>query len=187
MRLIDLLNNSSIASTIGAFFGALCAFLLVIINDWRRQRNKLTLICNEIKLVSNHTKKKIETVKRNRSAIRDNNQLFVAPILKFNPSLIRQLSAEVLDKFTPDQRQAIDAICYTMQSIDELLDSALKKAELIVKCEGIERNQLSDKLLIDYDDAIVNLNRLNEMCENYASKDYRLIVTKQYVRSEYEE
>lgn len=140
-----------------------------------------------MKLASNHAEKKVETVKRNRKAIQDNNQLIVAPILKFNPSLIRQLSAEVLDKFTPDQRQAIDAICYTMESIDELLDSAFKRAELIVKSEGIERNQMSDQLLIDYNDAVVNLNRLNEICQNYTSKNYRLIVTKQYVRSEYEE
>jgi len=183
MCIMDFLNNSSIA----AFFGALSAFFLVVLNDWRRDRKRLKIIRNEIKVVYDHAKNKAETVKRNRSAIQDHNKIIIAPILKFNPSVIRQLSIQILDKFTQDQRQAIDAICYTMESIDGLLDSALKRAERISEMDGIERNQLCDQLIIDYNDAIVNLNRLKEMSNNFSSGKYKVIVTKQYVRSEYEE
>ena len=179
---MDFLNNSSIA----AFFGALSAFFLVVLNDWRRDRKKLKIIRNEIKVASDHAKNKAETVKRNRSAIQDHNQIIIAPILKFNPSVIRQLSIQILDKFTQDQRQAIDTICYTMESIDGLLDSALKRAEHISGIDGIE-SQLCDQLIIDYNDAIVNLNRLKEMSNNFNSGKYKVIVTKQYIRSEYEE
>ena len=127
MYIMDFLNNSSIAS----FFGALSAFFLVVLTDWRRDRKRLKIIQNEIKVASDHAKNKAETVKRHRSAIQDHNQIIIAPILKFNPSVIPQLSIQILDKFTQDQRQAIDAICYTMESIDGLLDSALKRAERI--------------------------------------------------------
>ena len=68
---MDFLNNSSIA----AFFGALSAFFLVVINDWRRDRKRLKIIRNEIKVASDHAKNKAETVKRNRSAIQDHNQI----------------------------------------------------------------------------------------------------------------
>lgn len=115
------------------------------------------------------------------------NEIIIAPILKFNPSVIRQLSIQILDKFNQDQRQTIDAICYTMESVDEILDSALKRSERISEADGIERNQLCDKLIIDYNDAIVNLNRLKEMSNNYVSGKFKEIVTKQYNRSEYEE
>jgi len=183
MCIINFLDNSSIS----AFIGALCAFFLVVLNDRRRDNKKLKIIRNEIKITSDHAKNKVETVKMNRSAIQDHNQLIIAPILKFNPSIIRQLSVQILDKFTQEQRQALDAICYTMESIDGLLDSALKRAEHISKIEGVERNQLCDQLIIDYNDAIVNLNRLIEMSNDFSSKHYKDIITKQYVRSEYEE
>ena len=183
MRIIDLLNNSSIA----AFFGALSAFFLVVVNDYRRDRKRLRIIRNEIKVVSDQAKNKAETVKRNRSAIQDHNKIIIAPILKFNPSIIRQLSTQVLDKFTQEQRLAIEAICYTMETIDGLLDSVLKKAQHISEINGIERNQLCDQLIIYYNDVIVNLNRLKEMSNNFSSGKYKIIVTKQYVRSEYEE
>ena len=183
MYIMDFLNNSSIAS----FFGALSAFFLVVLTDWRRDRKRLKIIQNEIKVASDHAKNKAETVKRHRSAIQDHNQIIIAPILKFNPSVIPQLSIQILDKFTQDQRQAIDAICYTMESIDGLLDSALKRAERISNTHGIERSQLYDQLIIDYNDAIVNLNRLKEMSNNFNSGKYKVIITKQYVRSEYEE
>ena len=179
----NLLNNPSVA----AFIGALCAFLLVVINDWRRDRRKLKLILNEIKVTSEHSKNKVETLKKNRDALKNHNQIIVAPILKFSSSIIRQLSTEILDKFTLDQRQSIDAICYTMEAIDSLLDKAWNTAEQIRESKTIESNPLCDQLLIDYNDGVVNLNRLYEMCENYISKKYREIVSKQYARTEYEE
>ena len=178
-----ILSNSSVA----AFIGAFSAFLLVMANDWRRNRKKFKLILNEIKLTFGHTKKKVETLKRNRSALQEKNKIIVAPILKFNASIIRQLSVEILDKFTIDQRQSIDAICYTMESIDSLLDTAFNTAERIKITEGVEKNKMCEQLIIDYNDGIVNLNRLYEMCEKYISKNYREIVTKQYTRKEYEE
>jgi len=46
---------------------------------------------------------------------------------------------------------------------------------------------LGDQVIVDYNDAIVNLNRLIEMIDNFSSKKYKGIVTKQYIRTEYEE
>ena len=74
-----------------------------------------------------------------------------------------------------------------MESIDSLLDTAFNTAERIKITEGVEKNKMCEQLIIDYNDGIVNLNRLYEMCEKYISKNYREIVTKQYTRKEYEE
>ncbi len=46
---------------------------------------------------------------------------------------------------------------------------------------------MAERLLLDYEDAIVNLKRLMEMCENYVGKKYDIIVSKQYDRQDYEE
>ena len=72
-----------------------------------------------------------------------------------------------------------------MEAIDGLLDSALNKTERIKQSDDVARNEFCDLLITDYNDAIANLNRLIEMCDNYGNGQYRIIVTKQYVRSEY--
>jgi len=77
----------------------------------------------------------------------------------------------------------MDAICYTMDATDGLLDSAFDKTQ---KINDHGRKDLIDRLVIDYNDAIVNLGRLIEMCENYGKAEFRLIVTKQYNRRDYE-
>jgi hypothetical protein len=178
--LLNFLNNASVA----AFLGAFSAFFLVIANDWRRNRRKMKLIRNEIRLNKDHAKNKLEIMKGNRSLVTEHNKIISAPIIKFNSPIIRQLASEILDRFSTDQRRALDAVCYTMEATDGLLDSAFDKTQ---KINDHGRKELIDRLVSDYNDAIVNLGRLIEMCENYEKGEFGIIVTKQYNRRDYEQ
>ena len=182
--IFNFFNNQSI----GAFLGAFAAFGLVILNDRRREFRKVRNVCAEIEANLAKAKAKLETVRRNRTLMKEENQVMPAPILKFNTTFIRQLSAEVLDRLTLDQRLAIEALCYTMEEIDGVLESAYGHAKNLTSSLGqAERIFTAERLLGDYDDGIVNLKRLIEMSENYVSKKYEVIVSKQYDRQEYEE
>lgn len=179
VSLLNFLNNASVA----AFVGAFSAFFLVIANDWRRNRRKMKLIRNEIRLNKDHAKNKLDTVKSNRNRVTEHNQIISAPIFKFNSPVIKQLASEILDRFSTDQRRALHAICYTMEATDDVLASAFDKTQKIDGSGGKE----IDRLVIDYNDAIVNLGRLIEMCDNYEKGEFKIIVTKQYNRRDYEQ
>ena len=178
-------NNQSV----GAFFGAFAAFALVMLNDWRRDRKKVRNLRAEVEMNLAHAKGKLATVRSNRALMREQNRVMPAPILKFNLVLIRQLSAEILDRLSLDQRRAIEALCYTMEATDGLLDDAYAGAKRLSEALGqADRMATAERLLnIDLSDAIVNLKRLIEMCDNYVSERYDTIITKQYDRLEYEE
>jgi hypothetical protein len=75
-----------------------------------------------------------------------------------------------------------------MEATDEVLSNAYTLARSLTGALGqAERMANAERLLIEYDDAIVNLKRLIEMCDNYVAARYSIIVTKQYDRLEYEE
>ena len=177
-------NNQSV----GAFVGAFSAFILVVLNDRRRDGRKVKNLCAEIEMSLAHAKGKLASVRSNRALMRENNRVIAAPILAFNTALIRQLTAEVLSRLTLTQRRAIDAICYSMEATDEILEEAYHMAKRFsVPLGQPERIAAADRLLIDYGDAIVNLKRLMEMCENYIAEKYETIVSKQYDHRDYEE
>ena len=145
-------------------------------------------IRGEIEMNLASARAKLETVRRNRNAMREANQVIPAPILRFNTVLIRQLSAEVLDKLSLDQRRAIEALCYTMEAIDGILDDAYRLSRHLTAALGhAERITSAERLLTEYGDSITNLKRLIEMCENYVAGRYSIITSKQYDQLEYEE
>lgn len=179
----EILDNSSVA----AFVGAFSAYCLVIANDWRRNRKKEKLIKREIEMIKQLTLNKVKVVKSNRSFLTNNNKLTVAPIMKFPTRILNQLTVEVLDRLSTDQKAAIDALSYTMEATDGVLDSVYNIGLQIMnlKKEDIKRTEYIERILTDYEDAIVNLGRLAEMCQEYINCNYRQIITKQYRREDY--
>ena len=180
----EFFDNKSVA----AFSGAFAAFVLVMLNDWRRDRRKVSNIRGEIEMNHLLAKGKLESVRSNRNLMREHNRVVPAPILQFPTTLIRGLSAEVLSRLSMDQRSAIEALLYTMEATVELLAEAYDLAKSLSGALGqAERIGKAERLLVNFGDAIVNLKRLMEMCDNYVSQRYSVIVTKQYDRLEYEE
>lgn len=181
--LLSLLNSSVLA----AFIGAFSAFMLVVLNDWRRERRTVSTIKNEIEMNREHAQGKLEALKMNRTALTEHNKVIPAPIIHFSTNVIRGLATSVLHRFAADQRRALDALCYMMETTDSLLAEACKTAERF-RPGGLmdsERPTVTDELLAYYDDGIINLGRLVEMCEFYLDNKYRTILTKQYVVEDY--
>ena len=180
----NFFNNQSV----GAFLGAFSAFILVVLNDRRRELIKVRNLRAEVQVNLENAKAKLETVRRNRSMLREQNLVMPAPILKFNTAITRQLSAEILDRLTLNQRQAIDALCYTMEETDSLLEEIRIQAQLPSSAlQPADQLKKAERLLKGFGDTIVNLKRFIEMCNNYISGNYKVIVTKQYDRLDYEE
>ena len=133
-----------------------------------------------------HAKGKRGALTTNRAALTEHNKVIPAPIMRFSADVIRQLTPGVLHRFSPDQRRALDALCYTMEATDELLAETLRLSEKFRgELKDAERSATADQLLSYYNDGIVNLGRLIEMCDLYLAKEYRIIVTKQYHRGDY--
>jgi hypothetical protein len=178
-----LLNNQSV----GAFLGAFTAFALVVLNDWRRDRRKVRNIRAEIEMNVSVAKAKLETMLSNRTALRDENRIIPAPILRFNTTLIRQLSAEVLDWLGVDRRRAIEALCYNMEATDGVLQEAYDLTKRLSTTPlDSERVVIGRQILNEYDDAIANLQRVVEMCADYVAGRFTVITSKQYDRADYE-
>lgn len=183
-HLLSLLNSSALA----AFIGAFSAFMLVVLNDWRRERRTVSTIKNEIEMNREQAKGKLEALKMNRAALTEHNKVVPAPIIRFSADVIRALATGVLHRFSSDQRRALDALCYMMETTDGLLTDAHKTAERFRPGGGLidsERPAVADELLAYYDDGIINMSRLVEICDIYLSGKYRTILTKQYNVEDY--
>jgi len=170
-----------IAAFIAAFFGAFFAFLLVIVNDWRRERRKVKLIRSEIKMNGRIAQNKLDAIKQRHSDMRDSNKVTSAPIINFYTAHIRELAADSLSHLAIDQRIAIEALCFHMEALNELLDNANKLAKEFRNPSGLPNRSSKAKLLLtDLDDIIVNLRKFIEMCGEYAEGKFDIIITKDY-------
>ena len=179
----DFFNNQSV----GAFIGAFAAFTLVVLNDWRRDRRKIKNIAGEIEINRLHAKGKLDSLRKNLALIREQNKVLPAAPLKFNTVLIRQLAAEVLSRLLLDQRRAIDGLCYMMEATDRIIEDAYSLTKTLGSLTDTERSAAAEKILVGFNDAVVNLKRLDEMCSNYIARNYSVILTKQFRRVDYEE
>lgn len=180
----DFFNNQSIS----AFLGAFSAFILVAANDWRRERRKIKTLRAEIEVNLADAKAKLETARRMRALMREQNSVMPAPVLRFNTKFTRQLASEILHHLSINQRRAVEGLCYTMESIDELVSESVESAKLFTGPMGqAERLSIAEHLLVNWSDIIANLKRLIEMCEHYLAGRYEQLVNKQYDPAAYEE
>lgn len=181
---VDFFNNQSV----GAFLGAFAAFLLVAANDWRRERRKIKTLRAEIEVNLADSRAKLETARRMRALMREHNRVMPAPILRFNTAFTRQLASEVLHHLSVDQRRAVEALCYTMEAIDVILAESLDLAKSFAGPSDLaDRRSTAEHLLANWSDAIANLKRLIEMCDQYLAGRYSELVNKQYDAAKYEE
>lgn len=184
MTIWEFLNNQSV----GAFLGAFAAFLLVAATDRRRERRKVKTLRAEVEVSLGDAKAKLETARRMRAMLRNQNQITSAPVLRFNTAYARQLSGEVLHLLSRDQRRAVEALCYTMEAIDGLFSEASETANAIkITTDNTQRIRMAIDLQATWGDIVSNLKRLMEMCETYLHGSYSDLVEKQYNAADYDE
>lgn len=184
MDLEKFFNNQSV----GAFLGAFAAFILVVLNDWRRERRKAKGIKAEFDVCLGHAKAKLDTVREMLSLAKNYNAVAPAPVMPFNTVIIRQLTAESIDKLTNEQRRSIDGICYRMEATDGLLHDIYQLArQLSGFLKHEDRSALAERLLLDLQDGIVNLKILCQMLENYAAEKYGAVLDTRYNRTDFQE
>lgn len=178
-------NNASV----GGFVGAASAFLFLLLWDRRKDRKVVQHIANEIDRARAHTAAKVETAERNLAAIRHDNQVRGADILKFDTEIVKRLLSEAWHLLTLDQQRAVDAIVHRLEGADRVLAEVERlTAELRETArEDPARSSHMERLVTTYRDAIVNLKTALEMAENYGAKRFADITAKQYQRSDYEE
>ena len=181
---IDFLNSSSVS----AFLGAFAAFLLVVVNDWWRERRKVKTLRAEIEVNRSIALDKLDTARRMRSRIREHNEITPAPVLRFNTQFTRQLAAETLHLLSLDQRRAVEGLCYTMEAIDDLIGDTQEIAQKFGSPLGQADRVLSAEAVVsNWGDVIANLKRLMEMCDMYLGGKYADLTRKTYDTQSYME
>lgn len=179
-----ILNNQSV----GAFLGAFAAFCLVVLNDWRRERRKVRTLRAEFQVCRSHTSAKLETVRTSLVRVREHNSVSPAPVMPFNVTVVRQLTAETIDRLSQEQRRAVDGLCYRMEATDGLLEETYQVAIRLSGPLGqADRMSLAERLVINLKDVIVNLKVLDFMLSSYIDGNYDAVLNTKFDRVEFDE
>lgn len=173
----DFFNNQSV----GAFLGALAAYGLVAFNDSRRERRKVKNVWAEVEVNLDHAEAKLTMVRQNIELFNEQSQVMIAQFLPFNTAFFRQLSAEVRDNLSHDQRRSIDALCLIMEATDSKLEEVYGSARQLSDVLGqADRVMVSNLLHQDLKIAAANLNRFIKMSKDFIAGRFAEILTAQY-------
>jgi hypothetical protein len=178
------LNNQSVGAALGAFL----AFLLVMATDWWREMRTVRSLRSEIEVHRADAEAKLETARRMRAVLREHNKATPSPVMRFNTTVTRQVSAEVRHRLLADQRRSLEALLYTMEAIDGIFaDSQTLSRHFSSPIGQAERMSYAAQLAHNWSDTVANLKRLIEMCDMYLAGRYAELVTKQFDHADYEE
>ena len=130
-RLLKFLDNASV----GAFLGAAFAFVLVIANDWRRERKKARSL---IPVLLRHARELIasrETGAANVRASLGHSEVARNTGLRFATVRLERLAEECADQLHDRNQMALQNLAFWMDSADGLNAEALRLVDQIE--EGI--------------------------------------------------
>ena len=142
-----------------------------MLNDLRRRyrtRRQLVFLISDVKDL---TRSKIQSVQTNIEMIQANHATD-APIMKFPIAALKAHHLQVVDLLNANKNQAINALLYWMEAIDDLLDEARQtSARLRVLSEEDASNDIRERLaarmLEQFTDARGNLETLMTLCSYY--------------------
>ena len=180
---LDFLNNASAA----AFIGAASAYLLVVLTDRRREKQKVRTITREVEILKGHAQTKLQRLRACLQDLRVHHFIVPSPVFKFDTTLIRKIAAEVPDRLSLPQRKALDGLCYHMEATDAILVKIFDLAESIADSHGMRDDKalILDQLISIHNASIANHKRILETCDCYLTGDYETILTKRYKWEDY--
>lgn len=163
-EVMDFFSNP----TVSAFFGAVFAFLLVAATDWRRRRRTKRLLTYLVSDNIDHARSKIESVKTNIAMLKEDNKITGAPFIRFPTESIKQYQHDILDMINANEKQALDALVFWMEAIDDLINNATTKANEIKSLirhgsSNEEKTVLVNEFIESLEEAEKNLNHFIEL------------------------
>lgn len=177
------LDNATVAAFAGAFF----AFLLVILTDGVRRRLRKGRLRFLVSDIADVARQKTQTVRSNLDMLR-NNQVTDAPIMGFPIDVVRKLHLDVVDLLSASDNQALHAVVYWSEAVDDLLAKATQKA-VEIKLAGknnlptAHRKALGQEMIDILEDAEINLGYLTQLAEWYASGEtYKILEFQHQIR-----
>lgn len=171
--------------TVSAFFGALFAFLLVAATDWRRRRRTKRLLTYLVSDNIDHARAKIEAVRTDIALIKEDNKITGAQCIRFPTESIKQCQHDVLDMLNANEKQALDALVFWMEAIDELISNAITIANKVVSlirldASNAEKMPLLEEYLDLLEEAERNLNHFIELAGHYKNGEPHKILEFQH-------
>ena len=167
-RLLDFINNASVA----AFVGAFCAFLLVMATDsWRRRRRKrlfAQLLADAVK----GAEAKAVSLARTWSLLSHDDTVQPGEPRKFPTVDLMALRLEVASLLSAEERLSLDVLLFCMEAANHLLDKTEESAEqlyclYIDKAVSDESRKLKRKLLLDLYAAVTTIRNVSELGKLY--------------------
>jgi hypothetical protein len=194
MCIEQFFNNASV----GSFFGAFFAFILVVITDRRRNNIKKKQVIKLIQLNVIIINDKIKRINQHKDNIDKKGHLYPGEMLHFQTEEIRALSLQVIDLFKPNEKLALDSICHHMKSVDDLLDEVnnlvnqfiklgteIKKENINGKTKesleklakiNVEIEDIIKTIKTRYEESLINLVNLIKTTEYYIKGEFNKIL-----------
>ncbi len=187
-HIADFFSNASVA----AFWGAFFAFLLVVINDWRRRLGKKRTLRDLIIDSQSLAKDLIHTHEQKKEAT-NQGKFYGGPTMTFQVDDIQGVKGSILGMIPPIELRAVNAICYLMSAINYLINKSNAYVERIQEDSPVLDKETRESLIIDmsrlivvyYKDILDNLRRLIDVLELYNSGEFHQILDKGYRRADY--
>ena len=165
---MDLLSQMT-----GAFFGAFAAFCLVILTDKRRFQKKKNNFNNLLTASRLLAESKLIFIEKAYKNFQKTPKPSITHFLPFSPSEIKKAESEILDDFDKEQILSIEAICFTMDTSDKILNGIVSKIENIhmltatVGEHSPEKIELKQQVDDDYKIGIEIIKKVLDMLEKY--------------------
>lgn len=165
----------------GAFFGAMFAYFLVVIADYRRKNRNIESIRKLIIANLQHVRAKKESVENNIKSLQEDGNLVRSPIMKFPIHILSRMESDSADLLSVDQIVSIDAILYFMEEIDNQIGTAEDFVEDVVEIglpieESEEVYLKLEEYSVTMNECIKNLGYLEEFCQYYGNGEFKKIV-----------